>query len=85
MAGQGVVVHEEIGTPFIIVRHDDGFTLVELLGHHGMVQVGEAVTGEWNVESGAWIMTSTLLKFDACFQGTWGSLSDAVAVARQLN
>jgi hypothetical protein len=86
MAGQtGVVVHQEPGTAFIVVRHNDGFTLVELKGHEGMIDVGEAVTGEWAIDSGAWVMTSTRLKLEACFQGTWGTLSDALAVARTIH
>ena len=78
----GVVVHQEPGSAFIVVQHDDGFTLVELMGHEGMIEVGEAVTGEWTVEAGAWVITSTRLKLDACFQGTWETLSGALAVAR---
>jgi hypothetical protein len=85
MPGQsGVVVHHEPGTAFIVVQHGAGFTLVELIGHEGMIEVGEVLTGEWAVEAGAWVITSTGLKLDACFQGTRGTLSEALAVARGL-
>ena len=66
----------------IVVQHEDGFTLVELLGDEGGIAVGDRVAGDWTAE-GREPMRTTSGVLDTYFQGCWGSAQAAVGVARR--
>lgn len=65
----------------IVVRHDDGFAVVELLGSEGEFQVGDVVQGRWD-ELGGEPIYKDRLRYDAFFQGSWASGAQAVMIAR---
>lgn len=65
----------------IVVQHDDGYAVVELLGDEGSLSVGDRVKGDWDALGGEPLFADgeTL---DACFQGSWGSRDAALQTAR---
>lgn len=67
----------------IVVSHDDGHTIVELIGNEGAIEVGDAVFGDWHALGGEPIkMAGEDEAFDAFYQGCWPSLEAAIRVAR---
>jgi hypothetical protein len=67
----------------IVVRHGDGYTLVEMLGDEGALAVGDAVLGDWDALGGEPIY-SRGRRYEAYFQGTWGSPDPPVQMALGL-
>lgn len=67
----------------IVVRHGDGYTLVEMLGDEGALAVGDAVLGDWDALGGEPIYSQGR-RYEAYFQGTWGSPDPPVQMARGL-
>lgn len=78
-AGQVLFVSRNGG--MIVVGHDDGFAVVELLGSEGEFQVGDAVRGRWDGLGGEPIFKEGA-EYDAFFQGSWASGQQAVMIAR---
>lgn len=78
-AGQVVFVSRNEG--MIVVHHDDGYAVVELIGDEGSFSVGDRVEGDWDALGGEPLFADgeTL---DAYFQGSWGSRDTAVQIAR---
>ena len=67
----------------IVVSHDDGYTVVELLGSEGEFAVGDEVSGNWSAVGGEPIYShSSRIPRDAYFQGTWPTFEGAARVAR---
>ena len=77
--GQFVFVSRNQG--MIVVRHDDGFAVVELLGSEGEFSKGDVVRGDWDALGGEPIFECGD-EHDAYYQGSWGSANQAVSVAR---
>jgi hypothetical protein len=67
----------------VVVRHDDGYTLVELLGDEGALAVGDAVSGDWD-SLGDEPVYSRGCRYEAYFQGTWGSPDPPMRMARNI-
>lgn len=65
----------------IVVQHVDGFTVVELLGSEGEFTTGERVSGDWSALGGEPIFKDGE-EHDAYYQGSWGSIEQAIAIAR---
>jgi hypothetical protein len=65
----------------IVIRHSDGFAVVELLGSEGEFGVGDLVAGDWTALGGEPIYKDRY-PHDAYFQGSWGSAAQAVTIAR---
>ncbi|AUJ63280.1 hypothetical protein B9057_02590 [Aestuarium zhoushanense] len=65
----------------IVVQHDVGFAVVELLGSEGEFQVGDVVRGQWD-ELGSEPVFKDGEEQDAYYQGNWGSLEKAITIAR---
>lgn len=78
-AGQVVFVSQN--KAMVVVRHDDGFTVVELIGDEGSVAVGDRVAGDWAALGSEPLRTASGV-LDAYFQGCWGSGQAATTVAR---
>jgi hypothetical protein len=79
--GQVVFVSRNGG--MVVVGHDDGFTVVELIGDEGELQRGDVVFGDWHALGGEPIKKSgENHAFDAYFQGLWSDLASAVTIAR---
>lgn len=67
----------------IVVSHDRGHTIVELLGNEGDIEVGDAVYGDWLALGGEPIKRAGESDpFDAYYQGCWPTIEGAVLVAR---
>lgn len=67
----------------IVVAHDAGFTIVELIGDEGEIGVGDTVFGNWQALGGEPIRKAgENHAFDGYYQGCWASLEAEVQVAR---
>lgn len=77
----GHVVFVSGNRGMIVVRHDDGFAVVELLGSEGEFSIGDSVRGDWDALGGEPIYKQGE-EHDAYFQGTWGSRDHAITIAR---
>lgn len=82
MASAGRVVFVTRSGGIVVVRHGDGYCLVEMLGNEGELGVGDAVSGNWDEVGGETVRRGSE-KFDCYFQGTWGDLEGAVATAQE--
>jgi hypothetical protein len=67
----------------VVVQHDAGFTVVELIGDEGELSVGDSVRGAWDQNGGETLFKDGL-RLDGYFQGTWGSGPHAVQIARNI-
>jgi hypothetical protein len=68
----------------IVVSHDGGYTVVELLGDEGKFVVGDEVSGNWGANGGEPIYShEPRTAHDAYFQGTWPTFEGAAEVARR--
>lgn len=83
MAEWGDVVFVSRNQGMVVVKSEEGFTLVELLGDEGFVEVGDRALGDWTAEGGE-RMTVRKRSLDAIFQGTYGGLVQAVTMARRM-
>jgi hypothetical protein len=77
--GQVIFVSRNQGV--IVVQHDDGFAVVELLGSEGEFVAGDVVRGDWGALGGEPIFKDGE-GHDAYFQGSWGSAAQALSIAR---
>jgi hypothetical protein len=64
----------------IVVQHDDGYTVVELIGDEGSLGVGDRVKGDWDASGGEPLVADDET-LDAYFQGSWGSRDAAIRIA----
>lgn len=71
MADWGEVVFVSRNQGMIVVRSDDGFTVVDLLGDEGLVEVGDRALGDWSANGGERI-TVKRQSIDAYFQAATG-------------
>lgn len=78
---QGRVIFSGRAGGMLVVQHEDGFTLVEMLGCEGDVQLGDTVVGDWNALGDALLFKGPK-RFATYFQGTWGSHDTPVQMAR---
>ena len=78
-SGQVIFVSRNQG--MIVVQHDEGFAVIEMLGSEGSLEVGGAVRGDWS-SSGSGTVRANGESYDVFFQGSWGSLDMAISIAR---
>lgn len=82
---RGVVTYVSPNFGMLVVSHDEGHTVVEMLGSEGEIVKGDVLFGEWT-ENGS----ETFRKFgersvfDAYFQGTWGDFMAAAGMASRI-
>lgn len=70
----GTVMFVSRNGAWIVVRHDDGAAVVELLGDEGSVEVGERIKGNWDADGGEKAFTESLHRqIDIYIQGRYGS------------
>jgi hypothetical protein len=79
---RGQVIFVSKNGAMLVVQHDDGFTLVEMIGDEGALAIGDQVAGDWDAEGGEPIRSAGS-KYDAYFQGTWGSREAPIEIARR--
>ena len=77
-AGRVVFVSRNGG--MLVVQHEDGYTVVEMLGDEGRIEIGDRVHGDWTAVAGEPIRHNGE-KFDAFFQGCWADPQQAVRIA----
>jgi hypothetical protein len=64
----------------LVIQHEDGYALVELLGSEGTVAKGDIVSGDWDALGGEPLFHEGE-ELDAYFQGSWGSKEAAIRAA----
>ncbi|TIN02388.1 MAG: hypothetical protein E5Y34_07875 [Mesorhizobium sp.] len=77
--GQVIFVSRNAG--IIVVQHDDGYAVVELIGDEGSLGIGDRVKGDWDALGGEPLFAGDET-LDAYFQGSWGSRDTAIKIAR---
>ncbi len=83
MGEWGDVVFVTGNQAMLVVRSAEGFTVVELLGDEGSVQVGDKAFGNWSASGGESLIVRKN-RLDGYFQATHGDFGNAVATARRL-
>ena len=78
----GKVIFVSRNGAMIVVRHDNGYALVELLGDEGLVELGERVSGDFSAE-GSEPLSTPHGRLDTVFQGSWGVKEIPVQMAKQ--
>ena len=68
----------------IVVKHDDGFAVVELVGNKDRLAKGDRVSGDWAL-LGQDSLTFGSRKLSAYYQGSLPSFDEAVSMARKVN
>jgi hypothetical protein len=76
----GQVIFVSGNGAMVVVRHDDGYALVEMIGDEGALAVGDTCSGDWDASGGEPIRSGGN-KYDAYFQGSWGSPDVPVEMA----
>ena len=66
----------------VVVRRDDGYSVVELIEDKGTLSAGDAVMRDWDA-LGAEPLFADDETLDAYFQGSWGSREAAIHIARK--
>lgn len=79
---RGRIIFVSRNGSMLVVQHEEGFTVVEMLGDEGILEVGDYVFGDWTAVAGEPIRRDGE-EFDAYFQGCWGNPNAAVQVARR--
>lgn len=82
MRTHGEVIFVSRNGGMLVVHHDDGYAVVELLGNEGAVEIGDRVSGDWDAVEGETPHTEQG-RLDTYFQGSWGGREAAIEVARQ--
>lgn len=77
----GRVIFASRNLAMLVVQHDQGFTVVEMLGGEGRIVVGDQVHGDWLAVAGEPIRQGEEV-YDAFFQGCWPSSDAAIRIAR---
>jgi hypothetical protein len=77
----GRIVFASQNSAMLVVRHEDGYALIEMLGDEGAIVLGDEVLGDWDALGGEPIYCQGS-RYDAYFQGTWGSPDAPVKMAR---
>jgi hypothetical protein len=79
---KGLVFFVSSNGGMVVVQHDDGFALIELLGKEGELVLKDVVLGDWDALGGETVFKDRE-KFDCYFQGSWGSHETPIKIARQ--
>jgi hypothetical protein len=79
----GTVVFISRNQGILVVQHERGFSVVELLGSEGEFSKGDRLNADWLAVGGETFIRSGA-KYDAYFQGCWGNGLAAVQVARKI-
>jgi len=79
----GVVVFVSRNGGMVVVQHDQGFTLLELLGGEGEIERGDRLRGRWMSLGGESILKDGYA-YDVFVQNIYGQINAAVLAARQM-
>lgn len=79
----GKVVFVSGNRGMLVVEHDEGFTLVEMLGDEGEIAVSDILKANWTATGGE-SMWGNGTQYDAYFQGCWGDSLPPIQMARQM-
>ena len=64
----------------VVVKHDDGYALIELLGDEGSLAIGDVCSADWDAVGGEQIRAGND-SYDAYFQGSWGAAEIPIRMA----
>ena len=67
----------------IVVKHDDGFAVVEMVGSEVGMSKGDRISGDWTL-LGLGSLQVGGRKLSCYFQGSLPTFDDAVAMARKV-
>lgn len=81
MRQPGQVIFVSRNGAMLVVQHEDGYALVEMLGDEGAIELGAEVDGDWSAVAGEPIYCDGR-RYDAYFQGNWPGRAAAIQVAR---
>lgn len=82
MRESGRVIFVSRNGAMLVVQHDDGYALVEMLGYEGEIPIGAQVSGDWNAVAGEPIFRDGR-HYEAYFQRNWPGRAAAIEVARK--
>lgn len=82
MRENGRVLFRSKETGMFIIKHSDGYALVEILGSEDEIELNDIISGDWDAE-GCEPLYKEGKKFEAYFQGSWGDFETAVHVCQQ--
>lgn len=61
----------------IVVQHEKGYSVVELLGNEDLMEIHDPAEGDWDHIAGEPLFVNGR-NIEAYFQGTWGKLDAAI-------
>lgn len=76
----GSVIYISPQQNMLVISHDEGFSVVELLGDEGFIERGDTLMADWS-ELGSGTICRGAERFDVYFQGTWVSAEQAIHIA----
>lgn len=79
---KGVVTYVSSNVSMLVVSHDEGHTVVVLLGREGKTVKGDVLVGDWT-ENGdeTFEKVGGPTVYDACFHGSWRDFGAAAKIA----
>ena len=63
-----------------VVKHDDGYALVELIGNEGELSKNDSLYGDWSANGGE-IISKNRVDMDVYLQGSWPNDKIPIALA----
>ena len=77
----GTVIYASRNMGMLVIQHEDGFTLLEMLGSEGEIEIGDQVGhSDWTALGGERVRCRGEL-YDVYFQGCWSDPNQAVRLA----
>ena len=64
----------------VVVKHNDGYALVEMIGDEGALSVGDTCAADWAALGGETIRSNGN-RYDGYLQGSWGNREIPVRMA----
>lgn len=77
---KGKVIFVSPNQGMLVVAHADGFSVVEMLGSEGDIELADELDADWS-ELGGGLLSRNGEAFDVFFQGTWAAKDPAVRSA----
>jgi hypothetical protein len=76
----GQVIFVSGNGAMIVVSHDDGYALVEMIGDEGALAVGDTCSADWDALGGETIRSNGD-RYDGYLQGSWGDKRVSIEMA----
>jgi hypothetical protein len=82
MSSQGKIAYVAQDGVMVIVQHQHGYCLIEMIGGARKLSIGDVLLGQWDEAGGKLVLRGNEI-FDCRFQGTWINFDEALATARR--